>query len=44
VTGLLKLDPDREIVLYAVAVGRALADDRVQRRFPAEGATAFRQF
>ena len=41
---LLKLDEDREIALYGVAVGTGHAEDRLQRRFPPDGARAFRQF
>jgi SagB-type dehydrogenase family enzyme len=41
---LLKLDEEREIALYGVAVGASDAADRLQRRFPPEGARSFRQF
>lgn len=44
VASLLKLDQDREIALYGVAVGRSDSGDRLQQRFPPEGARAFRQF
>jgi SagB-type dehydrogenase family enzyme len=43
VMSLLDLDPAGEIVLYGVAVGRPAAGGRVARRFPPEGASAFRQ-
>jgi SagB-type dehydrogenase family enzyme len=41
---LLKLDEEREIALYGLAVGVGDIDDRLGRRFPPEGARAFRQF
>lgn len=44
VASLLNLDQDREIALYGVAVGSSESEDRLQRRYPAEGARAFRQF
>jgi SagB-type dehydrogenase family enzyme len=44
VMALLKLDPDREIVLYGVAIGRAAVVDRCEKRCPPEAAMAFRRF
>jgi SagB-type dehydrogenase family enzyme len=44
VMSLLKLDAEHEIVLYGVAVGSPLTDDRSERRFPPEADRSFRQF
>ncbi len=44
VMALLKLDPEREIVLYGVALGRATSDDRCERRRPSEAEPALRRF
>ena len=44
VMALLKLDQDREIVLYGVALGKAAIDDRCERRRPPEAEGALRRF
>jgi SagB-type dehydrogenase family enzyme len=44
VMALLKLDQDREIVVYGVALGRTAIDDRLERRRPPEAEAAFRRF
>jgi SagB-type dehydrogenase family enzyme len=41
---LLKLDPHQEIVLYAVALGKSLLEDRVERRRPVEAEAAIRRY
>jgi nitroreductase len=44
IMALLRLDQDREIVLYGVAVGRAAIADRRERRRPSEADGALRRF
>jgi len=41
---LLKLDADREIALYGVALGKAATGDRCERRRPLEAEGALRRF
>lgn len=43
-SGLLRLDPDREVPLYAFAVGHRTTDDRVETRRPGEGEGEFRRY
>jgi SagB-type dehydrogenase family enzyme len=42
--GLLKLDAEREIVLYGVALGQAATEDRREKRNPQESEGALRRF
>lgn len=44
IMALLKLDQDREIVLYGVALGRAATGDRCERRRPPDAEGALRRF
>ena len=41
---LLALDPEREVALYGVAVGRTAIEDRVERRRPPEAEGAMRRY
>jgi len=44
VTALLKLDPDREIVLYGIALGHSEVADRLESRQPSAADQAVRRY
>ncbi len=44
VMALLKLDPDRELVLYGIALGHSEVADRLESRQPSQADQAVRRF